>query len=198
MIRLTLIRHGETTANAKNLCQGQQPGQLSETGVIQAKQLAQRMRNESIDVLYASDLKRAMDTAAKISAYHPELEIIPDPLLRERFMGSWEGMPFPPGWKWEYLPAGAETNEDLLNRAAVFIGKIRERHEGEQVVAVTHGGMIRAFRTLISGAPLSEFLSWKEAQNTAVSRFELHPDGNHKILETNNTDHLKIGERKPK
>jgi len=190
MIRLTIIRHGETTANAGNLCQGQQPGQLSETGMIQAKKLAQRLRDESIDVMYSSDLKRATDTAKKIMVYHPDLEIIPDPLLRERFMASWEGMPFPPGWRWEYLPDDAETNEDMLERARAFIKKIMELHEGKHVFAVTHGGMIRAFRTLISNAPLSEFLLWKEAKNTSVSRFELHTEGKYKILEMNNTDHL--------
>jgi broad specificity phosphatase PhoE len=192
MIRLTVIRHGETTGNAGHLCQGQQPGELSEKGKTQVKLLAQKLKDEPIDILYSSDLKRTIDTAQAIIACHPGLEIIPDPLLRERFMASWEGKAFPSGWKWEDLPHDAETNEDLLKRAVLFINKIMDLHDGKQVVAVSHGGMIRAFRTLVSGSPWSEFLLWKEAPNTSVSRFELHPNGKYSVLEVNNTDHLEV------
>ncbi len=190
MIRLTLIRHGETTANAGNLCQGQQPGELTEKGKKQIEQVARKLRYEPIDLVYSSDLKRAVDTAMAIIAFHPQLTIIPEPLLRERYMASWEGKPFPSGWKWEDIPAQAETNADLLDRAARFTATIMKLHEGKHVLAVTHGGMIRAFRTLFSGSPLMEFLLWEEAPNTSVSRFELYPDGKYTVLEVNNTAHL--------
>lgn len=176
MIQLTVIRHGETTANAAKLCQGQQPGELSETGIEQVKLLAEKMRDEPIDVLYSSDLKRTMDTAGAIVAFHRGLDIIPDPLLRERYMASWEGKALPPGWKWEDIPAGAETNEAMMTRAVLFINKIIDLHDGKRVVAVSHGGMVRAFRTLLSGSPMSQFLVWDEAPNTSISRFELHDD----------------------
>lgn len=192
MIRLSVIRHGETTANACNLCQGQQPGELSERGKEQVKLLAQKLQDEAIDVLYSSDLKRTLDTAQKIIAYHPGLEIIPDPLLRERFMSSWEGKSLPSGWKWEDIPEDAETNEDMMNRAVTFISKIMNLHDGKRVVAVSHGGMIRAFRTLLSGSPLSGFLLWEEAPNTSISRFELRHHQKFLILDTNNTEHLEV------
>ncbi|MEN6457069.1 MAG: histidine phosphatase family protein [Prolixibacteraceae bacterium] len=190
MIRLTVIRHGETTANASQLCQGQQPGELSEKGIRQVKLLAERMRNEPIDILYSSDLKRTMDTAHGIIAFHPGLAVIPDPLLRERYMASWEGKALLPGWKWEDVPVEAETNEAMMNRAILFIDKIMSLHDGKHVVAVSHGGMIRAFRTLLSGSPLSQFLVWEEAPNTSISRFELHGKQNFSILEVNNAAHL--------
>jgi broad specificity phosphatase PhoE len=192
MIRLTVIRHGETTANACNLCQGQQPGELSEKGRAQVKLLAQKLQNESIDVMYSSDLKRTMDTANEIVAFHPGLEIIPDPLLRERFMASWEGKSLPSGWKWKDIPEDAETNEAMMNRAVTFISKIMNLHDGKHVVAVSHGGMIRAFRTLFSGSSLSQFLLWAEAPNTSISRFELLHNQKFIILETNNTEHLEV------
>ena len=176
MIRLTVIRHGETIANACNICQGQQPGELSEKGKMQVKLLAQKLQDEPIDILYSSDLKRTIDTAQAIIAYHPQLEIITDPLLRERYMASWEGKALPPGWKWEDIPAGAETNEAMMTRAVLFINKIIDLHDGKRVVAVSHGGMVRAFRTLLSGSPMSQFLVWDEAPNTSISRFELHDD----------------------
>jgi broad specificity phosphatase PhoE len=192
MIRLTVIRHGETTANAAKLCQGQQPGELSGKGITQVKLLAERMRNEPIDILYSSDLKRTMDTADAIIAFHPGLDIIPDPLLRERYMASWEGKALAPGWKWEDIPAEAETNEAMMNRAILFIDRIMGLHDGKHVVAVSHGGMIRAFRTLLSGSPLSQFLVWEEAPNTSISRFELHDNQKFLILEANNAAHLEM------
>ena len=190
MIQLTIIRHGQTVENATHLCQGQQQGKLSETGIQQAKKVAERLRDEPIDLFYSSDLQRTRDTSAAILVYHPELKLIPDPLLRERYMASWEGKPFPDRWHWDYLPDGAETNEDLLERANLFIEKIRKQHDGKHVVAVTHGGLIRALWTLITGKPVSAYFSWEEPKNTAVSRIELHDNGKHQILEMNNTDHL--------
>jgi|GEM_PF-2075326 len=192
MIRLTVIRHGETTANASNLCQGQQPGELSGNGIAQVKRLAEKMRNEPIDILYSSDLKRTMDTAGGIIAFHPGLAIIPDPLLRERYMASWEGKALPQGWKWEDIPEEAETSEAMMNRAVLFIKKIMDLHDGKRVVAVSHGGMIRAFRTLLSGSPMSQFLVWEEAPNTSISRFELRDNQKFLILEANNAAHLEM------
>ncbi len=190
MIDLTIIRHGETIENVNHLCQGQQPGQLSGTGIKQAKKLAIELKNEHPDIFYSSDLKRCMDTSAEILVFHPGVRVIPDPLLRERYMASWEGKPFPDGWKWEYLPENAETNEDMLSRAKQFLDKIIEKHEGQKVWVVTHGGLIRALWTLQSDKPASEYFLWKEPENTSVSRIRISPDRHFEITVMNNTDHL--------
>lgn len=190
MIQLIIIRHGETIENANNICQGQQHGQLSELGRQQTRNLAFGMKNELIDVLYSSDLQRAIDTASEILKFHPKLNLHTDPLLRERSLPLWEGKAFPDNWKWEYLPSGSETNEDMMNRASQFIQKLQESHEGQCVAVVTHGGLIRAFRTVIANKPASAYFSWDVSKNTSVSRIELHADGKHRFVEMNNTDHL--------
>ena len=190
MTYLTIIRHGETIENANHLCQGQQPGQLSGNGIKQAKELALKLKNEHPDAFYSSDLTRSMDTSAEILAFHPSVQVIPEPLLRERYMAAWEGKPFPQGWKWEYLPEHAETNEDMLSRAKQFLDKIIEKHSNQQVWAVTHGGLIRAFWTLLSEKPVSEYFSWEEPKNTSVSRVKIDPDRHFEIIGINNTDHL--------
>ncbi|HKJ43003.1 MAG TPA: histidine phosphatase family protein [Sunxiuqinia sp.] len=190
MIQLTIIRHGETIENANNLCQGQQQGTLSELGVNQAKLLAERLKEEAIDVFYSSDLQRTIDTSAEILKYHPKLPFNTEPLLRERYLASWEGKPFPDDWHWEYLPDGAETNEDMMARAQKYIDLVLERHEGMRVMAMTHGGLIRALRTVITRKPASEYFSWEPVKNTSVCRVELHADGKHRVVEMNNTDHL--------
>lgn len=190
MIHLTIIRHGETIENASNLCQGQQQGTLSELGINQAKLLGERLKDEAIDVFYSSDLQRTIDTATEILRYHPKLKLNPEPLLRERYLASWEGKPFPDDWHWEYLPEGAETNDDMMARAQRFIDLVMKRHEGKRVMAVTHGGLIRALRTVLAHKKASEYFSWDPIKNTSVCRVELHADGNHEVLEMNNIDHL--------
>ena len=190
MIHLTIIRHGETVENAHNLCQGQQQGTLSDLGVRQAKLLAMKLQHEPMDAIYSSDLQRAINTAMEIIKFHPRLLLQTDSLLRERYLSSWEGKPFPDDWHWEYLPDGAESNEDMMSRARQFLQKIKEQHNGQRVVAVTHGGLIRAMRTLIAQKPSSEYFSWEAIKNTSVSCVEIEDDGMFRILEMNNTDHL--------
>ncbi len=190
MIHLLLIRHGETIENANNICQGQQHGQLSDLGVQQAQKLALKLRDESLDCLISSDLMRAVDTSNEILKFHSDLKLEPELLLRERSLPLWEGKPFPKNWRWEYLPEGSETNEDMMARASGFIQKLLKHYDGKRVAVVTHGGLLRAFRTVIENKPASDYFLWDASKNTSLSRVELHPEGNHRFLEINNTDHL--------
>lgn len=190
MIDFIIIRHGETVENANNICQGQQHGKLSKLGIRQAKLLAVGLKDEPIDVIYSSDLQRTIDTANKILNFHSQLQLQLDPLLRERSLSLWEGKPFPKNWKWEYLPEGAETNEDMLKRAKDFIHKILMKHDGQCVAAITHGGMIRAFKTVIANKTASDYFSWNVSQNTSITRVKLDPNGEHEMVNMNNVDHL--------
>jgi len=190
MIYLTIIRHGETIQNLHQLCQGQQPGKLSPKGLKQVAKLAERLKNESVDIFYSSDLYRALETSNAILSYHPEWNIIKDPLLRERYMSSWEGKPFPKNWNWNYLPEGAETTKDMIDRAKTVVSKIQKNDDGKKVMVVTHGSFIKAILNVLFNKPESSFFSWEEPKNTGISQFELYPDGKVKLIEKNNTDHL--------
>ena len=64
---LYLVRHGQTDWNKNGLVQGQTDIPLNSTGVEQAQALAKRFQKENIDVIYASDLKRAYGTAEEIA-----------------------------------------------------------------------------------------------------------------------------------
>ncbi|OGJ19951.1 hypothetical protein A3K73_03250 [Candidatus Pacearchaeota archaeon RBG_13_36_9] len=83
-MKLILIRHAESEANAKGINQGQKiDTSLSDLGKKQAKQVAQRLKEEKIDIIYSSDLKRAKETAEQINKFH-KLKIIYDKRLREK------------------------------------------------------------------------------------------------------------------
>lgn len=62
MTTLLLVRHGETVDNAAKIMQGQTPGKLNETGVLQAEDVRDRLRNERIDAFVSSDLHRSVQT----------------------------------------------------------------------------------------------------------------------------------------
>ena len=83
MITLYLVRHGETKENVANILQGHMPGELTERGIEQARQLCKKLQSVRFDALVCSDLKRCVDTAAILNEPHgltPEYT----PLLRER------------------------------------------------------------------------------------------------------------------
>ena len=200
MIEFCLIRHGETIENAQGICQGQTPGTLSEEGIFQAKVVGEILKDDPFDVIYSSDLKRTMETAAEITKHHPKKQIIPEPLLRERYLAAWQGQAFPKNWKEMDLPDGAETSADLIARAEKFIRLMHEHNEGQKVIAMSHGGLIRAFWTVLNGLDHASYYNWDAPKNTSISRFELNSNGTVKTIVRNQADHLELtsGESKEK
>ena len=82
MLRLYFVRHGETVWNTERRYQGMTDIELSEEGIKQAQCVAERFKNIKIDKIYASPLKRAMETAKKI-ADEKGLDIIAEKNFRE-------------------------------------------------------------------------------------------------------------------
>ena len=71
-MKLITVRHGKTKANEMGLSQGHlntEVANLNEEGITQAKKVAKRLKNEKIDIIYSSDLKRAKNTAKEIAKY---------------------------------------------------------------------------------------------------------------------------------
>ena len=90
---LWLVRHGESTANARGIVQGHDdPPDLTLRGRLQAQRLVGILRHRSVDALYSSDLRRAVRTANVLS--NPlGLPVQTDRALRERGFGVFEGGP---------------------------------------------------------------------------------------------------------
>ena len=115
MTTIFLVRHGETVDNARQIMQGQTPGELNEQGREQARQVAERLATEEIDAVVASDLHRAIQTAEYIAEPH-HLPVVTTPLLRERDWGSFTGR-FIPDLRGEVWPDDIETEEAMMQRA---------------------------------------------------------------------------------
>ncbi|MDZ4277935.1 MAG: histidine phosphatase family protein [Dehalococcoidia bacterium] len=156
-MRLLLIRHGESSANAETRLQGHVDYELSERGRRESDLLAFRLASAQIDVLYSSPLSRARKTAEVIAA-RLGIGIELEPGLVERDVGELGGLtrdeirarhPDYVKARTEGAPIvmidGWESDEGMAERVERTIGTIIERHAGQTVAAVTHGGVITMF-----------------------------------------------------
>lgn len=96
IIQIWAVRHGQTIANTKNMCQGHTGGQLTDLGVKQAAVLGKRLASEKFGICYVSDLARTKETFKVIIEQNSdneakELDVVYSPLLREKSGGVFEG-----------------------------------------------------------------------------------------------------------
>jgi probable phosphoglycerate mutase len=147
------VRHGETEWNAERRWQGWANSSLSELGQRQAVEAAQAVG--AVDAIVASDLDRAVETARIISELIGVGPVCTEPGLRERDVGEWTGLTGPeiherwPGaieqWRRGDMPCppGGETNEVIVERVHGALLRIATEWEGAEVLAVSHGGVMR-------------------------------------------------------
>lgn len=154
MTTIFLVRHGETVDNARQIMQGQTPGELNEQGREQARQVAEHLATEEIDAVVASDLRRAIQTAEYIAEPH-HLPVVTTPLLRERDWGSFTGR-FIPDLRGEVWPDDIETEEAMMQRAHDFLKKMTATYEGKRVVAVGHGIINKAILAVYASCSMKE------------------------------------------
>ncbi len=156
MAWLLLARHGETDWNREGRWQGHADVALNERGRGQAKELAARLVDEPIDVIYASDLQRAHETAL-IIAEQKRMPVITDAGLREIDVGRWSGLT--PDEIAQRLPGmtahDGETNDQHLARVVDAFRRIAVREIGRRVLVVSHGKTLRVIRRHAAGRPVS-------------------------------------------
>ena len=162
MTTLYLVRHGETIDNVRQIMQGQTQGELTENGILQARQVAEELKDVDFEAVVASDLKRSIDTAKIVAAPH-QLEVLTIPLLRERDWGGFTGR-YIPDLKGEVWPDDIETLENLLSRAGEFIAYIRDTFPGKKVVAVGHGIINKAIQAVYYQKSMSEIQRMTNAE----------------------------------
>jgi uncharacterized phosphatase len=150
MIKLNVIRHGQTDWNKDWLIQGQTDNKLNRTGILQAEEKAQELKNEHFDVGISSDLIRARKTleiildknVSQIKKYHVTK------LIRERDFGELEGKKATPEiislFRQDDAPYKYENNAKLLSRAEKFLKEIEENMQDKKVIVVAHSHFIKA------------------------------------------------------
>lgn len=164
MLRLLLIRHGQSTMNAQRRVQGWLDPPLDNTGWMQAQAIARRLCGRPLEAVYSSDLRRALETAQAV-ADAVGRPVMVDPRLRERDTGDLSGLTpeeirhhFPDVVRsWEEgssnLP-GAEPLEVFRERVLAAFADIVARYPQGEVAVVSHGGPINVYIThLLGGRP---------------------------------------------
>lgn len=178
-MKLCLVRHGQTIGNRDRIVQGWLPGVLTEEGKHQARQTAEQLSNLQFDRIYTSDLARAYDTARIIADYHNQ-EVIAEQRLREYNFGIRQGQSVS-SW---YDPAsvkdrlhgkveGGESAVDVSRRVAHFLNELIQSGGHNNVLAVTHGGIIRIAISLIEDRPLGEVYATTDVGNAQVFNYEI-------------------------
>lgn len=159
---IVLVRHGETDWNRERRFQGHADVPLNDEGRRQALELADRLAGEAYSAAYSSPLKRALETA-QILASRLGFEIEQRENLKEVDVGSWCGLTtteverrYPEGFRrwardWSGGWPDGETYDDLGRRVVADLQTIAARHPEGRVLAVTHGGAIRAVLAAIAG-----------------------------------------------
>ena len=162
MVKLYLVRHGQTEDNVKQILQGQMPGQLTQEGVREAERLCERMKEVPIDVFVSSDLARAIDTCRIIAAPHGK-EVVETPLLRERDWGDFTGA-YIPDLKDRAWPDNVESAERMMARAKNFITWLRVTYSEQTVLAVGHGIINKMIQSVYYNKPMREIPRMENAE----------------------------------
>ncbi len=189
MTKLIFVRHGQSVANLERVFAGHMDTHLTELGMLQAECTAHFLRDYPIDAIYASDLTRAMQTAAPTAAMHG-LEIIPDVQLREIFAGDWEGVPYEVlmeryaesygMWRTDCGRAHPENGERVVDLAARIyheVERIAEVHRGGCVAIFSHATPIRALRARWEGYAPEDLARVEFCANASVSVVDYLDDG---------------------
>jgi probable phosphoglycerate mutase len=150
-----LIRHGATVLSAEDRFAGSTDVELSDTGRRQAEALARRLADDRITAVYASPMRRTVETAAIVARPHGLTPLVRDG-LREIDHGRWEGLRRSEvearyageyaAWEEDphtFAPAGGESGISVLARALPVVRDIVLQHDGENVAIVSHKATIR-------------------------------------------------------
>jgi len=201
-IKLFLIRHGQTVWNLEGRYQGDKDTDLTSVGIRQAELAAKYLSRVNFSCIYASPLRRTLDTAS-IIAKDKNVKILVRENLKEINFGKWEGMKFEEinaKYKDDYQnwlndpfcnpPTGGESFRSLNERTSREINNIvRENEDGSSVAVITHGGVIVSLLVYWLKIPASRWRSIIQRQGAI--NIVVVDRGFPYISQINYTGHLK-------
>ena len=199
--RIYLVRHGATVLTAEDRFAGATDVELSEEGREQARRLARRLKHEAIAAIYASPLRRTMETAT-ILVGERALPVQPRDGLREISHGRWEQMTrreveaaFPEeAASWEkdpytFAPMGGESGLAVTARALPVLMEIVRTHPGEKVLIVSHKATIRLMLSSILGFDPRRYRDNLDQNPAALNIVDFKDSVNARLTLFNDTSH---------
>ena len=167
LTRFALLRHAQTEWNRDKRIQGQTDTRLTPEGEAQAAAWGPALESLGLQRILCSDLTRARRTAELVNQTLG-LPVESDPGLREQDWGDWVGRSIAelrgelgPEVRrqeelgWEFRPPGGESRLEVLARARDAIEAAAERHPGQNILVVTHRGVIKCLSYQLLGSDFS-------------------------------------------
>lgn len=154
---VVLVRHGQTLWNLEKRTQGYMDSPLTEEGILQAKETAQKLKDHKFDIILSSPLGRAVETAKIIAAELGISEIKTNPNLAERHLGVLQGRTkeeslknFPHFFdennrfiQSSDIP-NAESLQDFIKRTRQAVESFQQLSNSKSILVVTHDGVLHA------------------------------------------------------
>jgi broad specificity phosphatase PhoE len=189
-IRFVLVRHGQA-GDKPPPTRPEYGAPLTPLGRRQARRVAKRLARERFDHIYASDLSRAHETARAIVAFHEDTPLTVDGDIRE--VGG-EHIIRRPGRRSEEVRRRTRRERQRVER--FWRRALRRHRDGERVLIVAHGNLIRLLVPLMAGADPKRAmrLETHNASVTEVLAFKGGPapwGGKAMVLLANCTKHLR-------
>jgi len=194
VVELILVRHGLPVR--KENTDGPADPELSTDGHAQAALFAAYMMSESVDAIYSSPLRRAVQTADPLSSAIG-IDPILVPGIAEWDQHSNEYIPVEElkaanDPRWQEMAKGGfnsdEIPEEFHNRVLTAIEDIIDKNKGNKVVVTCHGGVINDYLSHVLGLANSQFFY---PNYTSIQRIAASSSGHRSILSINETSHLR-------
>ena len=179
-MRILLIRHAESTGNARRLWAGITDHPVTIHGNAQAQALANALSSVPLTHIYTSPLRRALHTAKAVKKFHPGAAWVVCEELVEQNLGSCEGKPWKPGSG----SSDGESTSEIRQRAQRFVETTLKNIEQDSCVAIVSHGL---FLSVLASAMRTAPGIWS---NTGYMDIEIFANGNCITKRSNETGHL--------
>lgn len=159
MVEITYFVHGTTTDNLQKLASGWLDGELSQKGIEQAKALAEVIKDDYFDIVFCSDLKRAIDSA-NIDFAKRNINIITDARLRECNYGDYNGKDSKLADYGSHIFNQFPNGESLIDveaRMRDFVEFLKQNYSNKKVAIVAHKAPQLALEVIVNKK------TWQEA-----------------------------------
>lgn len=200
-MKLILVRHGETDLNQQRRVQGISDHELNDYGRRQAEAVATTLREEEVEAIYTSPLKRAQETAEAINRFH-SAPLVPMDGLKELDAGKLDGLTYEQmrdGYadflrQWikdasQIRLPGGESLSEVQDRAWACIDSIMKKRHQKTVVVVSHYFATLCIICKALGIGLSNFRRIRQ-EVAGISVLELD-EREAKLVVLNDTCHLR-------
>jgi len=182
MVKILIIRHGQTKQNVDGVVQGKEHGEINEKGFLQINELIKRLKNEKIDGIISSDVPRCKITTEEILK-EIKLPVEYTSKIREKDNGNLVGKSHK-DFSWDDLEGSFETRkasdgenlEEVRERGKKFFEEIKEKYSksNETILIVSHGAFLKVFIGNLLGMSIYDSIFKLFIEHCSLTELEIN------------------------